>query len=303
MNARRRVLSILPAALISLFATGAAQAQIPAPKPAEPPPSTEIRFIADPVSDGAVLTLGLGFAALSELTVSTGELAPQEPTSKSHLLGIDRTAVGKKHDPLASTVSNVGLFGAIAFAAVDPLLSGYRDGAEAGLLDAFMYAESITLAWASTNLAKIAVRRPRPEAYDLQEKLKAEAEATGQPQRRVTDTDNTNYALSFYSGHAAITASIAATATYLAFARAEKGSARPWITLIVGTLATGIVSYTRVQSGKHFPTDVIAGSMAGAGIGLLVPHLHREADARQRAVWIGMAPVDGGAGLSAATQW
>jgi hypothetical protein len=32
---------------------------------------------------------------------------------------------------------------------------------------------------------------------------------------------------------------------------------------------------------------VIAGAFAGAGIGVVVPHLHRTEDVRQRPVWVG----------------
>ncbi len=139
---------------------------------------------------------------------------------------------------------------------------------------------------AATNLAKIAVRRPRPIAY-------IEAEA---------NRDNPNYAnlqtdsaLSFFSGHASITAAISGTATYLAFARSPR-TIRPWITLAVGAAVTTLVSIERVRSGAHFPTDVIAGSVAGAGIGVIVPHLHRTDDIKQRRVWVGFAPEVRGEG-------
>jgi undecaprenyl-diphosphatase len=55
-------------------------------------------------------------------------------------------------------------------------------------------------------------------------------------------------------------------------------------------LATGVTTFTsveRVRAGKHFPTDVIAGAFAGAGIGVIVPHLHRTEDVQQRPVWVG----------------
>ncbi len=52
---------------------------------------------------------------------------------------------------------------------------------------------------------------------------------------------------------------------------------RPWITLAVGMLTTTLVDVGRVRAGVHFPTDVLAGTTAGIGIGVLVPHLHRTA--------------------------
>jgi undecaprenyl-diphosphatase len=86
-----------------------------------------------------------------------------------------------------------------------------------------------------------------------------------------------------------MTGAIGATATYLAFARSP-GTWRPWVTLTLATTVSTLVSVYRVRAGKHFPTDVIAGTFAGAGIGIVVPHLHRTEDVQQRRVWVGFAP-------------
>jgi len=77
--------------------------------------------------------------------------------------------------------------------------------------------------------------------------------------------------------------------------------------LIVAAGLSTFVSIERVRSGAHFPTDVIAGSIAGAGIGVVVPHLHRTEDIKQRRVWVGYtaAPSDGyqQAQAQARTRW
>ena len=36
-----------------------------------------------------------------------------------------------------------------------------------------------------------------------------------------------------------------------------------------------LTGYLRVDSSNHFPTDVIVGYIIGAGIGFLIPELHK----------------------------
>jgi membrane-associated phospholipid phosphatase len=267
---------------------------LPAPAPVLPPPE-RVRFIADPLSDGAVLSVALGIGALSEAILNTGEIKPQVPGDASKLLPLDRGAVD--HAPVAAwaTVSSIGLVTALGFAAVDPVASGFRDGAEAGIVDAFIYGETLSITWSTTNLTKIAFRRPRPSAYRKAQPLRDAGATEVEIAEQFTDT---NSAMSFFSGHASITAAVTATASYLAFTRAPK-TPRPWVTLGVGTLVTALTCVGRVQAGEHFPTDVIAGAMVGFGIGILVPHLHRAEPVLRRPVWIGAAPVDGGGVLTA----
>lgn len=256
-----------------------------------PPPHPNAKpytFQVDPIADVAIIGLALGFAGLDEAIISTGELRPQRPVDTSKLLTIDKGAVSQKFDKNASTYSNAILFTAVGFAILDPILSLFRDGKEVSLVDATLYAQSLSLTFALTDLAKIAIRRPRPSAYVAQAALDAQYGANAPS---ISDTDSS---LSFFSGHASIVAAVSATASYLAFTRAP-GTWRPWVTAILGAAFTTAVSIERVRAGAHFPTDVIAGSVAGTGVGLIVPHLHRH-DSTARAVWIGSVPIPSGAG-------
>ena len=263
------------------------------PAPAEPKPAEvddgRTKFEADPVRDGAIIGIGIGFAGMLQLITGTGEVRPQPISSNfdtKNLLFLDRTAVTQTPSTSARGLSNIGLYAAVAFAVADPILSGIREkSVQTGLVDGIIYAESLTITFGVTNLAKIAVQRPRPFAY-------IEANAHKDDAAFLASTDS---GLSFFSGHSSICAATTATATYLAFARSPH-TARPWITLIVGTLITGFVSYERVRAADHFPSDVIAGAFAGAGIGTLVPHFHRSETVKQRAVWVGFAPASGGQG-------
>lgn len=260
----------------------------PAPTPI--PLEQGQHFTLDPVADGVLTLTGFGFSFLLGEVLGTGEIKPPLPSltfSTSSLLPIDRGAISQTIDPHAATYSNIGLYTAIGYAVLDPILSGYRDGWDALTVDAFIYAESGSLAEMLTDVTKIAVRRPRPIDY---------INCGTAAQQSGPDCTSTNLGLSFFSGHAAGVSAIGATATYLAFVRSPH-SPRPWITLGVATALTAFVSYERVRAGQHFPTDVIAGSMAGAAIGVLVPHLHRH---KQEAppVWVGVTPMPRGGAAS-----
>lgn len=246
-------------------------------------------FSVDPVADGVLIAGGAGFAGLLSLVLSTGEIKASTPGPISNLLAIDRGAVTQTVDPNAGALSYVALYSAVGFAVLDPILSGVRDGWDAAIVDAVLYAETISLTEMLTEVTKIAVRRPRPVDYVT----------CPYPQPTPTPlkcSGSTNLQLSFFSGHASTVASIGATATYLAFQRSPR-SPRAWLTLGVSVLATTFVSYERVRAGDHFPTDVIAGAMAGAAVGVLVPHLHRHSS-EAPPVWIGAAPSPGGGSVS-----
>jgi undecaprenyl-diphosphatase len=253
------------------------------PKLALPTPPGRTTFQSDPIADGAIIVVSLGSAGVLELINSTGEIRPQQIDpdfdANDKLISIDRGVINMTPSESAGSYSNLGLGLAGVYAVLDPIFTSVREqSAQAGLVDAIIYSETVAVTLALTNIVKIAVRRPRPQAYyDLAHQ--------NDPNYFNTSTDS---ALSFFSGHSSLTGAIGATATYLAFARSP-GSVRAWTTLVLATGLTSFVSVQRVRAGKHFPTDVLAGAFAGAGIGVIVPHLHRTEETQQRRVWVGFA--------------
>jgi membrane-associated phospholipid phosphatase len=299
---KRRVIAVCALAVIFEATRARADETLPAAEPPLfapiPPPRLKENehFTIDPVVDGVLIVGGFTFSAILSRILSTGEIVPQAPGNPNKLLSIDRIAVTQTIDPNANKWSTLGLYVAYGYAVLDPLLSGLRDGRNALLVDAILYAESIAITQTITSATKIAVRRPRPLDY-----------ANCYPVPNPDLCASTDLQLSFFSGHASTTATIAATATYLAFTRSGPGAWRPWVTLAVGTALTAFVSYERVRSGYHFPTDVVMGSMAGAGIGVLVPHFHRrphyhEKQLESSPVIVGYAPAANG-GHSVTFQW
>ena len=118
-----------------------------------------------------------------------------------------------------------------------------------------VFANVATWTAASSEWVKVLVRRKRPVLYTVDA-----AAAAGDP-------DNQK---SFPSGHVALAFS-AATAYAVISGREHL----PHRTRNIALLYAGAVgvSALRITAAKHFPSDVAAGAVLGAGIGWLIPTL------------------------------
>ncbi|MGF1636560.1 MAG: phosphatase PAP2 family protein [Cyclobacteriaceae bacterium] len=129
-----------------------------------------------------------------------------------------------------------------------------------------MAAETFIINSALTGLVKNLTLRPRPFTYDPQIPLEKRMEADAR--------------FSFYSGHISTVASMtfftAKVLNDLCQHRGVKIAAWSGASAI-----TALTAINRVQSGEHFPTDVIAATLSGAGIGLLMPMLHKQKNSTQ----------------------
>jgi membrane-associated phospholipid phosphatase len=143
-----------------------------------------------------------------------------------------------------------------------------------------MWVEATMINLGVNGVVKAAVMRTRPYAYD--------------PQAPLDKRTDSSARLSFYSGHttgAALNCFFAARvfSDYLSSGRAK---AAIW----TGAVAIpAVVGYIRVDSGRHFRTDVIAGYAIGAAIGYLVPGMHRRESDR---LSLAPASVLGNTGLA-----
>ncbi|HOX42013.1 MAG TPA: phosphatase PAP2 family protein [Myxococcota bacterium] len=187
------------------------------------------------------------------------------------LNALDRTVVGNR-SPLADSLSNafVGVGVALPFALdlLDVLVSDTTDGLAGFGVDALVLAEALAVQGALNQAVKLAVRRPRPYAYDLS----------------LTEEERTedDAGLSFYSAHTSL-AFCAATAysTLFSLRHPDSGWVVP-VWLATHALAAS-TAYLRVHAGKHFWTDVIAGALLGSGVGALIPLVHRRSGGAQAA--------------------
>ncbi len=111
-----------------------------------------------------------------------------------------------------------------------------------------------------TSLSKGAFKRARPFTYNSDVALS----------KKLT----VNARHSFFSGHTANAAAYSFMTAHLI----DRYTKRKWVRTIAWSTAIVLpatVGYLRYAAGKHFPTDVIVGYAVGAGVGLLIPQLHR----------------------------
>lgn len=105
------------------------------------------------------------------------------------------------------------------------------------------------------------IKRKRPFVFNPEESLS-----------RKTGRGSQN---SFYSGHVA---SAASCTFFIAKVYSDYHPHSKWRPYLFGAalIPPAIVGYYRYRAGMHFPSDIIVGGIVGAGIGMLVPQLHKE---------------------------
>lgn len=217
------------------------------------------RYKTSTALEGGLLGIGAATTGVSlVLQKNHAKLTAAEIESLSidHIPKIDRW-VTQNWDPTAHQISNGVLYS--AFALPLAFLLDSRGNDEIGHIGLHAL-EALLINNGIGNITKHAVRRVRPFVYGSNAPMCLKTKA--------------NANLSFYSGH---TSNVACM--YFLSARTfsdlyPNSDARPlvWTTAAVIPAIQGLL---RVKAGKHFVTDVLAGYIAGAAIGLLVPALHK----------------------------
>ncbi|TMA30125.1 MAG: phosphatase PAP2 family protein [Deltaproteobacteria bacterium] len=217
------------------------------------------------------VTVAGGLAALARAFLKDKLARISCPCNPAGLNFIDRGAVSSNNSG-ANVASDV----AVAIAIAGPPVIDLFD---VGLSKAFgedlmIFAETLAVDTAIQQVANFAVARPRPRTYANDPAYLTSAEGY----------------LSFYSGHVAtVFAALSAASSTVRLRYGEQ--IWPWI--LTGAVGSS-VAVERVLAGSHFPTDVLAGALAGVAIGIAVPWLH----ARPREERLSILPAEGGRGLA-----
>lgn len=168
---------------------------------------------------------------------------------------VDRAVVGN-YAPRAHAIANVLVLTAVAA----PLVLDLVDTRTRGFAeDTFVLGETLLLTQGLTQLTKSAVDRDAPLVY---------ARDVAR-----SDLESADAGRSFFSGHTS-TSFAAATAYAVTFWRRHPTTPWRFVVLGVGEALATSVALLKIEAGYHYPTDVVAGALVGAGLGLLVPTLH-----------------------------
>jgi membrane-associated phospholipid phosphatase len=187
---------------------------------------------------------------------------PKCPCDPADVPSFDRGALGN-HSQSARNASQVAVFTMVLAPPILDVLDvrlGGGSWAHVGE-DLVVMSEALVVNGALNQVAKVTVRRPRPATYGGED---------------ITKPDNY---LSFYSNHASNAFAVgAAYATTFTLRHPDS----PYRYLVYGAvLAGGATTGTlRVVGGKHFPSDVLVGSIVGTAVGVTVPLLHRRKEVR-----------------------
>ena len=240
--------------LVSALLTGAVAAPIRGESP----------YRCDRSKDGTIAGASAAAAIGAILISQTPDpltVSEIDRLSRESINGFDRGAAYRYSESI-STASDV-LVGVVAAAPLMLLVdSNVRDDWATCTL---MYAETMALALILPAYGKGTVNRIRPFVYNPDAPM--EAKTAGDARK------------SFFSRHAC---AAFASAVFLSTVYGEyhPGSSRTPYVWGASLCAATAVGYMRYEAGEHFPTDIIAGAVAGSAAGYLIPRVHRSSGGR-----------------------
>ncbi len=216
--------------------------------------------------DFFLLPLGLGMTALgASLCDNYGSVPIEEIRllDRNDVNGFDRCATynwSPDWGDRSHKYRDILAYSSILLLSVPPLL--HAKLSETAIVGT-MFLESCLFLSGFTYLTKATAGRKRPYLYNTDLSVEERYSMGGDAQ------------LSFFSGHAAAAFT---AATFLSKVITDIHGDSIWTKLLWGSSLTlaAMTGYARVKAGKHYPTDVIAGAVAGFAIGYLVPALHKK---------------------------
>lgn len=190
----------------------------------------------------------------------------------------DRWAI--RHSDAADAVSNIAFYASIPYPAV---LFADRVIRKDAVKVAALYWEAMAITGLLYTGGDYFIDRYRPETYDETKPL--------------SERMSGNEKNAFFAGHVALvsTATFFTASIYDAY---HPTSGWKWAFYGIAAAATGTTIYLRHVAGKHFPSDLLVGTIVGVSSGMLVPRLHRHKPGKKQS-WMLSPSAGEGYGLTA----
>jgi membrane-associated phospholipid phosphatase len=108
---------------------------------------------------------------------------------------------------------------------------------------------------------------------------------------------NGNYRNSFFAGHVAV---MSTSAFFMAKVYADYHPESNWKWVFYGGAAAATLGmgYMRLEAGKHFPSDILLGTLVGTTSGILTPAFHRNRNPKDQKWSLTPTVMEQGPGLS-----
>lgn len=200
--------------------------------------------------------------------------------SKDKVPSFDRWAV--RSSDAADAASNIPFYASIPYPFI--LLADHDIRHDAGRVYG-LYWEAMAITGLLYTGGDYFVDRYRPEVYDESKPVNYRTSGNGKN--------------AFFAGHVALVA----TSTFFTASIYDiyhPASGLKWAFYGVAAAATGTTIYLRHVAGKHWPSDLLIGTVVGVGSGMLVPRLHRYKPGRvKRTSWMLSPAIGEGYGLAA----
>ena len=265
------------------------------------------------IAVGAGLALGLRFIDPADDAAIGPSFDPEHPEAIFDPEHAD--LIGRRHREDTLTPADMAIHAGVAFSALMliegiPTLNGL-DGFDGQLLhdSAIGFLEATTLTLAITQITKVSAGRLRPDFQDRARRyycnLSPPVETVGCDDVRgakVEEKAFKNGRMSFMSGHSSFSFS---TSTYLSLAlggrfvwgdRADDLGAGG---LVLGMLSqtalmtfAGFVAASRLEDGRHHPSDVVTGAIVGVAVAMIAYWRHFDTSGLPRGVRDHAAPAE-----------
>lgn len=213
--------------------------------------------------DGLAIAGGVGLSVLGlSLIKNKRDLTETEVNALNieDVFFIDRFSAGDYNDQ-ADKDSYIPFYGSFAAVPVIMLLNkGQRYNA--GQVMA-LFVETMSVTGALFSITAGSVQRSRPFVY-----------STDRSMSNRMDSDSQR---SFFAGHTAATATASFFAAKVFSDFNPDSKLKPYV-WAAAAIVPASVGYLRLKAGRHFLTDNLLGYGIGAGVGILVPHLHKKAN-------------------------